>query len=328
MSDSKVPGCFKYGCIGCLSMGALAVAAIFLFSAINLAYEPEEPRPEQRELVQELPEAPELPAFPYPAGDSPSLPETLPLPHAVEARAGRIVLDLSMGEFIIRPGPAGEPIRVEADYDTASFDLTEEYTTSDDGTWTYEVSFGARRGFLGMLLRGGVRDGDNRIELTIPRGHPIDIVGKIGIGESEVDLGGLWIRNVDLDLGTGDHFIEFREPTPFPMADFKIDSSIGEVEIRNLGAGSPRSVKVDHGIGELLVDLQGPWRQDAEVDVECGIGECRLWLPDSAHIDIESAKIGLGDSRVERPDSQDLPDDAPTITVNIRGNIGDLRVEY
>ncbi len=330
MSDGKLPGCFKYGCIGCLSVGALGVAAIFLLSAINLAYEPEEPRPEQRELVRELPEAPELPAPAFPGSDAPSVPDSLSLPDSADTgveRAGRIVLDLSVGNFVVRPGPAGEPIRVEADYDTASFDLSEEYTTTDDGTWTYEVSFGARRGFLGMLFGGGVQDGDNRIELIIPRGHPMDIVGKIGIGESDVDLGGLWIRDVDLELGTGDHFVEFRDPLPFPMADFAIDASIGEVEVRNLGAGSPRSVTVEHGIGELLVDLQGSWRQDADVDVKCGIGACRLWLPDSAHIDVRKASVGLGESRVERQDSEDLPEDAPTLHLEMRGSIGEVRVE-
>jgi hypothetical protein len=328
MSDSKLPGCFKYGCIGCLSVAALGVAAIFLIGAINIAYEPDEPRPEKAQLAQDLPEAPAPPTLPYPSADSPSLPESLTLPDAADTvRAGRVVLDLSMGEFIIRPGPPGEPIRIDADYDAASFVLTEEYTASDDGTWTYDVSFGARRGFLGMLFRGGVQEGDNRIELTIPRGYPVDIVGKIGIGESEIDLGGLWIRNVDLELGTGDHFLEFREPLPFPMGDFAVDSSIGEVEVRNLGAASPRSVVVGHGLGELLVDLHGPWRRDAEVDVRCGVGECRLWLPDTARVDMKSAKIGIGESHVERPDDEDLPADAPTLTINMRGGLGDLRVE-
>lgn len=31
MSDEgRIPGCFKYGCVGCLSLGAVLVALIFL----------------------------------------------------------------------------------------------------------------------------------------------------------------------------------------------------------------------------------------------------------------------------------------------------------
>ena len=110
MSDGKVPGCFKYGCVGCLSVSALLVAMIFLVSAIHLASEPADPRQEQREFVQNLPEPPELPPGSYLAGDAPGIPETMPLPGLDTPRVGRIVLDLRMGEFIIRPGPADEPI--------------------------------------------------------------------------------------------------------------------------------------------------------------------------------------------------------------------------
>ena len=43
---SQVPGCLKYGCVGCLSVLALGVVMIFLFSAIHLVSEPEDPRQE------------------------------------------------------------------------------------------------------------------------------------------------------------------------------------------------------------------------------------------------------------------------------------------
>lgn len=327
MSNGRSKGCFKYGCVGCLSLGALAVALIFLFSALRLTFEPAEPRPEERSASHELPEPPELPAVPYPGEDAPDLPELGALPEAPRTGAGRIVLDLSMGSFIVRPGPADEPVHVEADYDSGSFELRESFVQGDDDNWTYELGFKARRGFLGMLMRGGVQSGENRVELTIPRGHPVEIVGKIGLGESKIDLGGLWVRTVDLDLGTGEHFIEFRDPLPFPMERFAVDGSIGELEIRKLGDASPREVVVDHSIGELFLDLQGTWRQDAEVDVKCGIGECRLWLPQNARVDVRRATVGIGESNVERPDRA-LPEDAPTLTLDMSSNIGEVRIEY
>lgn len=178
-----------------------------------------------------------------------------------------------------------------------------------------------------MFLRGG-HQGNNRIELTIPRDHPVDIVGKIGMGESEIDLGGLWVGDVDLELGTGEHFVEFSDPLPFPMGSFRVDSSFGEVEVRKLGEGSPRTVNVEHGIGELFIDLQGSWSRDAEIDVDFGIGESRLWLPEDVRLDIESASIAIGDARVDRPAPADLPEDAPTLTLSMTGSIGEVSIEY
>lgn len=322
-NDGRIPGCFKYGCVGCLSLGALSVALIFLVSAIHLTVEPEDPRPEERSLSQDLPQPP---AIRYPAADAPKMPGDVTLPEPPRSPAGRVVLDLSMGEFIVRPGPEGEPIHVDADFDAGAFELTENFEETADG-WTYEVKFASRRGFLGMLFGGG-HQGNNRVEVTIPRGQPIDLVGEIGLGESEIDLGGLWLRQVDLDFGAGDHFVEFREPLPFPMESFVVDASVGELEVRHLGEASPRTVEVDHGIGELFVDLQGSWRQDATVDVDFGIGESRLWLPDNVRVDIERASVALGERDVEWPDQDDLPADAPTLTVSLSGNIGEVSIEF
>ncbi len=325
---NQVPGCLKYGCVGCLSVLALGVLLVFLFSALHMAMDREDPRPEARRAEHRLPEPPERPPRP----DRPAIGEVLPLPELDEfprdAPGGRVLLDLRMGSFSIRPGPADQPIRVDADFDAGAFELEEELTTSEDGAWTYQVSFGGKRGIFGMILGGRRHNVDNRIDVVIPRGHPIDLVVKAGLGELEADLGGLWLRSADFEFGAGDHFLEFRDPLPYPMESFRVDASVGSVEVRELGNASPKSVEVDQGIGELLLDLKGAWRNDAEVDVDFGIGECRLWLPDDVRVDLKRARVALGESSVDRPRSKPLPDDAPTLTVRTSGGIGEVRLEY
>ena len=332
--SGQVPGCLKYGCVGCLSTMALAVGAVFLISAIHLTSDPEDPRPEQRQVERPLPAAPTPPAdVRSPATDQPQIGEVLPLPELEEfpqgggEATGRVVLDLKMGEFIIRPGPADEPIRIDADYDAGSFELKEEMTPGDDGSWTYEVGFGSKRGMLGLVLGGGRHDIDNRIEITIPRGHPIELVGEVGMGEFEADLGGLWVRRVDVELGMGDHFVEFSDPLPYPMESFQAEASMGSVEVRSLGDASPGSVDVSHSMGELFVDLQGAWQDDAEVDIDFSMGECRVWLPEDVKVEIERASVGLGESSFDSPRSEP-PADAPTLALRLRGNMGEARVEY
>lgn len=323
MSERRFPGCFKFGCFGCLALFALAVGLLLLIGAIQLTREDQEPDPQERQASHELPPAPAQP-------DQVEMPEIAPLPPGVEAppaaAAGTLVLDLRMGEFTIRPGPAGEPIRVEGDYDANAFNLVESFNENDDGTWTYDVSFGAKGGLLGLLFRGGSNN-RNRVDVIIPRGHPVAIIGRIGMGESEIDLGGLWVERVDLELSAGDHFIEFREPLPVPMEEFRLDGSMGDLEVRGLGAASPRTVSVDHGMGEVLVDLTGPWRRDADIDVGFSMGECRVWLPQSARVKIARAGVGMGEKRIDSRDESGLPADAPLLTLSASGSMGELRVE-
>lgn len=321
-------GCFKFGCIGCLTLIGLAVAMVFLFGALQLSTDWGEPRQENQQLAHPLPSPPPLPPF-DPTSDQPqTIPVGVPGTGDEAIGAGRLVLDLSMGEFVIRPGDPGQPIEVKADYDANAFTLKETFTARENDGWTYEVSFGGRGGFLGLLMRGGVRDGQNRIEIIVPRDHPVTVVGKIGMGESEVDLGGLWVRDVDLDFGTGDHFLEFREPTRAPMGSFAIDSSMGQMEVRSLGDASPSEVRVDHSMGELLVDLEGQWRNDSTVEVDFGMGACRLWLPEDARIEVERAKVSMGEKRMDLAQNNDqLPADAPTLQLDLSGSMGELSVK-
>lgn len=324
MDDTKVKGCFKYGCIGCLSVFALVVGLAFLLGAVQMASD-RDPEPEELRAEHPLPEPPPLPA--YPGEDRPEVPPIGPLPEAaLPAAVGRVVLDVRAADFEIVPGPENEPIRLEADYDKASFDLDEKLTRDDGGGWLYELTFGPRGGRLGFLFSDGSDRGGNTLRLVVPRGHLLDIVGRIGMGETEADLGGLWLGRVDLELGIGDHFVEFRDPLPVPAESFRLESSVGQIEVRALGNASPRQVEVRHKIGELTLDLEGSWRRDAEVDLHLTVGEMRVWLPKDVHVDLARASVGVGEKR-ERRNEADVPEGAPTLTIRARGSIGDLRID-
>lgn len=344
MSDvKKRSGCFKYGCIGCVSIVALFFGAIFLLSAIQLTAD-NTPEPVERRTERPLPtppSPPEAPKAPTADGDADSqsggsiavgtdAPVTFELPGLLspeDATPGTLILDLRMGEFTLEPGPADQPIRVEADFDASTFELQEDFVETDD-SWTYKVKFGGRGGLLGMILRGGGNNVGNRVKIIVPRGHPIRLVGEVSMGESSFDLGGLWVQSVDLDMGAGDHFIEFREPLPFPMESFHLETSMGGVEVRSLGEASPAVVDVEHGMGDLFLDLEGAWRNDSDIRAEFSMGQCRLWLPDNVKVDMEKSKVAMGEARTDRlPDPSELPPDAPTLRISASGSMGELRIE-
>ncbi|MEM6455028.1 MAG: hypothetical protein AAF772_08030 [Acidobacteriota bacterium] len=333
MADSSLTGCLKYGCFGCLTLIVLFVGFGLVVSAVRVTVD-EEAAPEQANFRQNLPDDPalvipgsaDLPSDP----DAPAVPDIMPLPAVPDvppdAAVGDVVINLEAGSFIIQPGPPGSDIEVEADYDTSRLALRETYTEQNDGSWRYEVTLRPKGGFLGMLFKGGSGN-RNRATITIPRGRPIRLSGEIALGESETDLGGLWLTSVDVRYGAGEHFLEFREPTPYPMKEFRVNSGTGETELRNLGNGSPSTISVSHRIGEFLVDLDGAWRNDASVEMEIGIGEANVWLPETAHVDVTGTDIMIGERRVDRSDGPDLPDDAPRLTLKARGRIGEVRIE-
>ena len=327
MARQKERGCFKTGCLGCGCLVVVFILVMVLFTVIQLARDSSDRRNENRLLVRELPAPPDLDAL-RASGELASLELPLALDifdnDQLASKVGKVVLDLSVGDFTIRAGDPGEPLRVDADYEADAFRLEEVFSESESGGWTYEITFKPKGGMVGMMFRGAGNNPRNDIEITLPRGQPLDLEGDLGLGETHMDLGGLWLRRVDLRAGTGEHIIEFGEPLAVPMSSFHVDKGMGELRILELGNASPRDVVVRMSIGELRLEMGGPWVTDSKVVVDFGIGEGRVILPAHARVEVERARILLGDAGVDRVDNQGIAEDAPTIRVDLHGKLGGI----
>lgn len=329
VTSTSPKGCGKKGCIGCAAVFAALAAIPMVLLLVGLLTRPGEARPETQELTRPLPNQTAPPAVP---GESGSTPPTAATPGSLESselgtalisgEPVRLVLHLSKGSFDIEPGPAGEPLRVVADYDAARYKLEEVY---DEGDRRYEVRFDARHGWASLI---GSNDNRNHVRVIVPRGYPLSIEGKIAMGESHLELGGLHLAEVNLDLGMGDHTLTFSEPTTAPLERLEIDGSMGELTLDEIGNASPRRVRFAHSMGDFDGDLSGAWRNDAEIEVRCGMGECRLRTPDGVAVNIERASIGLGESTTRGAErDRTLPPGAPTLTIRASGSMGSLIID-
>lgn len=313
------------GCFGCLGLLTLGTVVIGVLLVLPLMVDQPEPEPVSREWTPPLPPTPPAPVPPDgPAPGDSGGPESVVLPDEPPPGEGlRVDLDLSTGSFVLLPGEPGQPLRVEADYDAGSFELEEGY---DEASNTYRIRFGTQRGWLSFL--GRTVEGDNEVRIYLPPDQPLALTGEIGIGETDIEIGGLWITSVDLDLGVGDHTLSVDRPTLHPVSEVRIDASVGEVVLRNLGNASPARVRLDQGIGEMRADLRGAWRRDSEIQVEVGIGDCRVRVPDDVEIKVVRSGVNIGEShlrglRRETPP----PPGAPVLTLRLDTDIGSLRVD-
>ncbi len=328
-SSSRI-GCLRGGCTCCALFVGLSIALLVLVGVAQLAGSGEGESTEvERELEPpEVARASALALRPRETVESRALP-LREQPGAEEALArgvGELRLDLSIGEFRIVPGPVGSKIRVEGAYED-TFVLQDELVERDDGTWTYSVAFAPKRGVLGLMMGAG-NNPDNRLTIVVPRGLPLDLTGEIGIGESELELGGLLLREVDLETGTGEHTVRFSEPLQFAMDRLAIDGSIGSLRLVDVGNASPREVRVQHSIGECEVDLKGLWTQDSDIRLDTSIGEGRVFVPEDVVVDVDSAGFVLGERRVDVEEGAELPPGTPTLRIRSDSSIGEIRVTH
>lgn len=304
-------GCFKRGCFGCFSVMGIGLVLLMVWALITVVRGTPEVVRESDRLTHDIPQ------------ENWIVPDTSEPPIVDAGQMGRVILDVSLANFKIIPTPPGTPVRLDAHYNSGSYKLEETFASSGELGWTYRLTFGKRSMFQFFHI-----DPDNRLELYLPEGTPIVLEGQLGGGKSQLELGGLWIESVDLEIGIGDHSIDFAKPLAVPMTRFEIDGSIGKLYVRRLGNASPATARVSQRIGELYVDLRGSWQADSEVIVNSNIGDCRVQLPPNGiGLELLRASIRLGESDTRKARRRaEVPAGAPVVRLRVSHSLGELRL--
>lgn len=342
-SSGNRRGCFKLGCFGCLAVVVLIVGLPLLLGLIGFLLGAPDSEYEAVDVSQPLPAAPQPEAaLEDPAADLPLAPPGTAAPtddlggenrqvlnlddsFLAPPPAGTIRLDLAMGEFKVEPSAPGEGVRIEGDYDRGTFDLEEVFTESPDGTWEYAVKLRNKVSWLRRMWGNG--QVDNALTIFLPREQPLELVGKVSTGASDLELGGLWLTQVDLELATGEHTIRFSEPSREPLDRLKLSGSFGEIKLVGIGNASPAWASLEGKFGDFDVDLAGAWRGDSQMAIGFQFGECRVRLPTTAKIEVDRTKMSFGERSLDLPAGQaDLPDSAPTLRLDLQGSFGEMRV--
>jgi hypothetical protein len=134
---------------------------------------------------------------------------------------------------------------------------------------------------------------------------PLEVNLRIGAGEGSLDLTGLQLTELDVDMGAGSLEVRFEEPNRSDMRRLTIDAGAGELRISGIGHAGPERVRVQGGAGDLHLDFTGDWRRSSDVSITAGVGQVTLVLPAGVGVRVEK-RGGL--TSVEAPDFRRLGD--------------------
>lgn len=189
-------------------------------------------------------------------------------------------LTLNMGAGILRVGSGTEKLmRADFSYNVPGWKPELRYSST------------AGRGDLSIsqphIRRVNFGHTENQWDLRLNRDVPIDMSVHFGAGEARLDLGGLALRNVEVDMGVGKVEMDLRGN---PKHDYqvRIHGGVGEATVR-LPAGVGITANARGGIGDIQVqglrresrgryvnDEYGTAKVTVHVDVEGGVGAIHL----------------------------------------------------
>ena len=305
--------------VGCLSIlavivGGVVIAAMYARATIkNLG----DPTPQSVERRIELP--------PLPAAE-----KGQPATSGAERTAPlRVRLELQEGRFTIQPGQPGTDIQVRGRYAPGLFELIESQSTDPSGAREARVRFKSKvTGWQRFFANIGSGDNDGpELTVVIPRGTPIDLTLQLTMGQSQVDLGGLTLGEVDLNTSMGEHKIDFREPVVESMREFRLNASMGNTVIEHLGNARAETISGHGSMGNVTADLSGAWAPGSatELRFEQSMGDLTVRVPSNVKVDAEVRNAQRDQS--DRP-ALKQPDDpkAPTLRLRVNSSMGNARV--
>ena len=191
-------------------------------------------------------------------------------------------IDVPVGKLEIEAGTSTDLYEFDLDYNERAF--------------TPEVNF-QKRGTTGVLtfrLNGEGRHvrrmGKNRLNLRLNPDVPIVLKTKNGVGESEIDLGGMQIRELNLENGVGETNISMLTPNKISCDRVEIRNGVGSLKMMGLGNLACKQLRFQGGVGGSELDFSGDWREEGDISIQVGVGGVELRVPRSVGAEVTANK--------------------------------------
>ena len=321
----KLSGWQKVGLfagIGCFSFVALLVVgfAIAVFYAKSTLADLGDTAPTQVERTIAIQTQP-------PTAEAP-LPGTKPAATTANEPM-QLQVDLQEGSFDIKPGEPNGRVQVEGRFSEKLYELTQR-TDTQNGKPRTTIRFRSKAPMWARML-GGMGNDDNdrpRLTLLIPPAVPIDLSLNVTMGESRIDLGGLTLSDLGLDLSMGNHEVDFRQPVVDGVTRLRLNAHMGNVRVENLGNARAKSVDASGSMGNLTADLGGDWRpgSEAELSFTQSMGEVRVNVPTKVRLEAD-VRDAEGKTRTVPSDADETKDPkASVIKLRVSSTMGEGRV--
>ena len=239
-----------------------------------------------------------------------------------------VKVHFSHGDFSLHAGEKGEVYSLELDYDQRTVSKMVNYrTVGKRGILEVEV-----KGRKGVRLR---RKEKNYLFIAVNPGLPISLDLSLGASEATVDLSGLRIADLKLDVGAGDVDVYFDQPNPEPLRRMQIEAGLSELRIYSLGNANCQYLIFEGGVGEFFLDFRGNWQKDARAEIDMGLGDLTVKLPRNLGVKLIFDKSFLtsltADSFIKEGNqytSENYQQARHHLTLKVEAGIGDINIKW
>ncbi len=240
-------------------------------------------------------------------------------------REFRVRMGYGAGVLSVWPGEPGSLYRMELHYDQ---DVVEPRTRYADGT----LEIGMDR--IGRGIRIGAHEGSGHLDLELSPEIPLSLELEFGAVRANLELGGLSIRELDVETGASDTRIAVSTPNPVRMELASFEAGAANLVATGLGNLNAERIRLEAKAGKATLDFGGEWQRNAEVDVALDLGAAEFRFPRGLGVKLAvdalltSVDVQEMYRRGDSYFSSDWEDAEVRVTVEIDAHVGAIHATW
>lgn len=215
---------------------------------------------------------------------------TSPITIAYPEVAGELELRIQSGACRLKLTPVDQDAWVTGSYvdPSASINVTNE---TEGNRVTIRVGR-SPADFFGLM------SGVPELSLQLGKVRPFALVIEAGASENHINLGGLPLTSVQLNLGAGAAEVTFSTPNPLLMRELKFAVGAGKTEAYNLANANFQLLQVDGGAAGYVLDFAGAALQNATARISTALASVEVRIPPERAVEVTSESL-LGQPRAD-----------------------------
>lgn len=203
----------------------------------------------------------------------PMVTEEINVPSVAGNETTELTISFGAGELQISPGEINNLVSGTAMYNVEEF--KPEFTVSGNVAELRQGSFDYE--FTGLP---NFDDMENKWDLKLGS-DPIDLIINAGAFSGIMDLGGLYLENLEIFGGASSVEINFTQPNLTEMNTFRYTTGASDIDLNNLGNANFEFMDFDCGVGNYTLDFSGDLQRDAKVEINAGLSNIILSIPEN-----------------------------------------------
>ncbi len=195
-------------------------------------------------------------------------------------------IEFAAGDLRVLPGDSGQLYRMNLSYDADRFAPLSRYDRMSGATVLGVEPVGG----AGLRIVSETQLRQAAVVAFSPEAD-LDLDLALGAVNADLELGALRMRDLRLKTGASRTTVRFSSPNPARCRSALISAGAAEVSVFGLGNSGCDELRLEGGIGKMILSFDGEWLNTQRAELSLAVGELVLRLPRGVPVRIKLERL-------------------------------------